>query len=86
MAKSKEDWKYAAAQAKVSEDEGLRTGYVAGTPLEAGKIADSEPVNLFPTATRQKPEQHGAEQPHQPGAPHRQKHPPPQSSSETNEA
>ncbi|XP_031473102.1 SEED MATURATION PROTEIN 1 [Nymphaea colorata] len=80
MAKSKEDWKYAAAQAKVSEDEGLRTGYVAGTPLEAGKIADSEPVNLFPTASPQKPEQDRSQQLHQPGPHHEQQQHPSQTS------
>lgn len=50
MAKSKEDIKYATAQAKLSEDEALRVGYKAGTPLESGKIADSEPVHLFSAA------------------------------------
>lgn len=50
MAKSKDDIKYGAAQARLSEDEALRVGYVAGTPLEAGKIADSEPVDLFSSA------------------------------------
>lgn len=50
MAKSKEDIKYATAQAKLSKDEALRVGYKAGTPLESGKIADSEPVHLFSAA------------------------------------
>lgn len=50
MAKSKEDIKYATAQAKLSEDEALRVGYKASTPLESGKIADSEPVHLFSAA------------------------------------
>ncbi|KAL7142991.1 hypothetical protein ABFS83_08G161200 [Erythranthe nasuta] len=47
MAKSKEDIKYGTAQAKLSEDEVLRIRYKAGTPLEGGKIADSDPVDLF---------------------------------------
>lgn len=50
MAKSKDDIKYATAQAKLSEDEALRVSYKAGTPLEGGKIADSEPVDLFSSA------------------------------------
>lgn len=41
MAASKEDIKYGAAQAKVTDDDMLRTGYINGTPLEGGKIADS---------------------------------------------
>ncbi|KAL0407075.1 UNVERIFIED_CONTAM: hypothetical protein Slati_4021400 [Sesamum latifolium] len=47
MAQSKEDVKYGTAQAKVSEDEAVRVRYKAGTPLEGGKIADSEAVDLF---------------------------------------
>ncbi|KAK3033095.1 hypothetical protein RJ639_036454 [Escallonia herrerae] len=47
MAKSKDDIKYGTAQAKLSEDEALRVSYKAGAPLEGGKIADSEPVDLF---------------------------------------
>lgn len=35
------------AQARLSDDDMLRTGYVGETPLEGGKIADSEPVDLF---------------------------------------
>lgn len=50
MAKSKEDIKYGTAQAKLSEDEALRVAYKADTPLESGKIADSEPVHLFSAA------------------------------------
>ncbi|KAI3675690.1 hypothetical protein L1987_85282 [Smallanthus sonchifolius] len=50
MAKSKDDIKYGAAQAKLSEDELLRIAYKSGTPLEGGKIADSEPVDLFSAA------------------------------------
>ncbi|XP_071725746.1 SEED MATURATION PROTEIN 1 [Rutidosis leptorrhynchoides] len=50
MAKSKDDIKYGTAQAKLSEDESLRVKYVSGTPLEAGKIADSDPVDLFAAA------------------------------------
>ncbi|KAK2651279.1 hypothetical protein Ddye_018768 [Dipteronia dyeriana] len=50
MAKSKDDIKYGTAQAKLSEDEMLRVNYKHGTPLEAGKIADSQPVDLFSAA------------------------------------
>ncbi|PIM97371.1 hypothetical protein CDL12_30159 [Handroanthus impetiginosus] len=50
MAMSKDDVKYGTAQAKLSEDEALRVRYKAGTPLEGGKIADSEPVDLFSSA------------------------------------
>ncbi|CAH1450928.1 unnamed protein product [Lactuca virosa] len=50
MAKSKDDIKYGTAQAKLSEDETLRVAYKSGTPLEGGKIADSEPVDLFSAA------------------------------------
>ena len=50
MAKSKDDIKYGSAQARHSEDEALRLAYKHGTPLEAGKIADSKPVDLFSTA------------------------------------
>ncbi|XP_012841670.1 PREDICTED: uncharacterized protein LOC105961959 [Erythranthe guttata] len=50
MANSKEDIKYGTAQAKLSEDEVLRVRYKAGTPLEGGKIAESEPVDVFSSA------------------------------------
>ncbi|KAL6543020.1 second mef2-like protein 1 [Orobanche hederae] len=50
MAKSKEDIKYGTAQAKLSEDEALRVSYKAGMPLEGGKVADSQPVDLFSSA------------------------------------
>ena len=50
MAKSKEDIKYATAQAKLSEDEALRVAYKADTPLESGKIEDSQPVDPFSAA------------------------------------
>ncbi|KAF5179051.1 seed maturation protein [Thalictrum thalictroides] len=50
MAKSKEDIKYGTAQAKLSEDETLRVAYEHGTPIEAGKIADSEPIDLLASA------------------------------------
>ncbi|KAG1328058.1 putative Seed maturation protein [Cocos nucifera] len=52
MAQSKDDIKYGAAQAKLSEDEMLRVRYKHGTPLEGGKIADSEPVDLYADARR----------------------------------
>lgn len=47
MAKSKDDIKYATAQARLNEDEAVRVAYKHGTPLEGGKIGDSEPVDLF---------------------------------------
>ncbi|RDX68960.1 hypothetical protein CR513_51975, partial [Mucuna pruriens] len=50
MAKSKDDITYGTAQARLSEDEAVRVAYKHGTPLEAGKIADSEPVDLFSSA------------------------------------
>ncbi|TVU43828.1 hypothetical protein EJB05_10326, partial [Eragrostis curvula] len=51
MATSKRDMKHGTAHAKVAgDDEMLRTGFHNGTPLEAGKIADSEPVDLFASA------------------------------------
>ncbi|KAE8727029.1 hypothetical protein F3Y22_tig00005929pilonHSYRG00065 [Hibiscus syriacus] len=62
MAQSKEGIKHATAQAKQSEDESLRVAYKHGTPLEAGKIAESSPVDLFSTAQRF----------HQSSPPHRQ--------------
>ncbi|MQM01541.1 hypothetical protein Taro_034298 [Colocasia esculenta] len=42
-----DDITYGAAQAKVSEDESVRVAYKHGTPLEGGKIAESDPVQLF---------------------------------------
>ncbi|KAL4328509.1 hypothetical protein HN51_035613 [Arachis hypogaea] len=50
MAQSKDDITYGTAQARVSDDEALRVAYKHGTPLEAGKIAESEPVDLFQSA------------------------------------
>ncbi|KAJ0102964.1 uncharacterized protein LOC116106725 [Pistacia vera] len=50
MAKIKDDIKYGTAQAKLSEDDTLRVSYKHGTPLEGGKIADSEPIDLFSSA------------------------------------
>ena len=47
MAKSKDDIKYATSQARLNDDEAVRVLYKHGTPLEGGKIADSEPVDLF---------------------------------------
>ncbi|XP_047050806.1 SEED MATURATION PROTEIN 1 [Lolium rigidum] len=47
MATSKEEIKHGTAQARLTEDDMVRTGYVNGTPLEGGKIADSDPVDLF---------------------------------------
>ncbi|KFK38634.1 hypothetical protein AALP_AA3G139900 [Arabis alpina] len=50
MAKNKEDIQYATAQSKLSEDEAIRVRYKHGTPVEGGKIADSEPVDPFASA------------------------------------
>ncbi|KAM1591995.1 hypothetical protein FF1_035876 [Malus domestica] len=50
MSKSKGDIKYATSQARLDEDEAVRTAYKHGTPLEGGKIAESEPVDLFSSA------------------------------------
>ncbi|KAF5457095.1 hypothetical protein F2P56_021226 [Juglans regia] len=50
MAKSKDDIKYGTAQARLNEDEAVRVSYKHGTPLEGGKIADSEPVDFFPSS------------------------------------
>ncbi|KAK7334969.1 hypothetical protein VNO80_26738 [Phaseolus coccineus] len=50
MAKSKDDIKYGTAQARVSEDEAVRVAYVNGTPLEGGKISDSQPVDMYANA------------------------------------
>lgn len=50
MAKSKDDIAYATAQARLSEDEAVRVLFKHDTPLEGGKIADSEPVDLFSSA------------------------------------
>ncbi|XP_020233418.1 uncharacterized protein LOC109813610 [Cajanus cajan] len=58
MAKSKDDIKYGTAQARLSEDEALRVAYKHGTPLEAGKIAESEPVDMFASA-HNVPKSHG---------------------------
>ncbi|OEL15375.1 hypothetical protein BAE44_0023606 [Dichanthelium oligosanthes] len=45
--------KHGRARTKVAgDDEMLRTGFHNGTPLEAGKIADSQPVDLFAPAHR----------------------------------
>nr|XP_019704019.1 uncharacterized protein LOC109505524 [Elaeis guineensis] len=52
MAQSKDDIKFGVAQAKLSEDEMLRMRYKHGTPLEGGKVAESEPVDLFADARR----------------------------------
>ncbi|XP_057772379.1 SEED MATURATION PROTEIN 1 [Salvia miltiorrhiza] len=61
MAQSKDDIKYGTAQAKVSPDESLRVAYTGGTPLEAGKIADSEFVDLFPGARKISDQHHQAD-------------------------
>ncbi|KAL7186875.1 hypothetical protein ACSBR2_028564 [Camellia fascicularis] len=50
MAKSRDDIKYGTAQAKLSENEALPVRYKSGTPLEEGKIADSETGDLFSPA------------------------------------
>ncbi|KAL2331121.1 hypothetical protein Fmac_018702 [Flemingia macrophylla] len=59
MAKSKEDIMYGTAQAKLSEDESLRVAYKHGTPLEAGKIADTEPLDIFSSAHNIPKSHHG---------------------------
>ncbi|XP_061344622.1 SEED MATURATION PROTEIN 1-like [Gastrolobium bilobum] len=50
MAKSKDDITYATSQARLLEDEAVRVAYKHGTPLEGGKIAESEPVDMFQSA------------------------------------
>nr|GMD19467.1 seed maturation protein [Ipomoea batatas] len=50
MISFKEDITYGAAQARLSEDDALRVRYKGGDPLEGGKIAESEPVELFSAA------------------------------------
>ncbi|BAF22692.1 uncharacterized LOC4344438 [Oryza sativa Japonica Group] len=58
MATSKKEVRHGTAQAKVNgDDEMLRTGFINGTPLEAGKVADSQPVDLFDQARRVCPEE-----------------------------
>jgi hypothetical protein len=53
MAHSKREIKPGRAYTKVvGDDEMLRTGFYDGTPLEGGKIADSQPVDLFAAAYR----------------------------------
>ncbi|RAL37834.1 unnamed protein product [Cuscuta campestris] len=52
MAKNKRDIKYGTAQARLSEDDAVRVGYIGGQPLEGGKIADSQPVELFSSARK----------------------------------
>ncbi|KAI5353806.1 hypothetical protein L3X38_006700 [Prunus dulcis] len=43
----KDDMKSGTSQARLNEDEAVRVAYKHGTPLEGGKIGDSEPVDLF---------------------------------------
>ncbi|KAK9937558.1 hypothetical protein M0R45_014337 [Rubus argutus] len=50
MAQSKDDIKYGTSQSRLNKDEAVRIAYKHGTPLEGGKIAESEPVDLFPGA------------------------------------
>ncbi|CAN4103825.1 unnamed protein product [Withania somnifera] len=52
MAKSKDDITYRTAQARLSEDDALRIRYKAGTPLEGGKIADSQIAELSSSAQK----------------------------------
>ncbi|XP_014500866.1 uncharacterized protein LOC106761813 [Vigna radiata var. radiata] len=61
MAKSKDDIKYATAQARLSEDEAVRVAYVNGTPLEGGKISDSQPVDMFASARNVAPKDSNAD-------------------------
>ncbi|KMS98031.1 hypothetical protein BVRB_4g096250 [Beta vulgaris subsp. vulgaris] len=63
MATSKEDLKYGTAQARLREDDATRVAYKAGTPLEGGKIAESEPVDFFSAAHNiDKAQSQGADQ------------------------
>ncbi|KAK4341764.1 hypothetical protein RND71_037580 [Anisodus tanguticus] len=50
MAKSKDDITYGTTPTRLSEDDALRIRYKADTPLEGGKIADSQSVYLFSSA------------------------------------
>ncbi|CAO2186574.1 unnamed protein product [Urochloa humidicola] len=53
VAQSERRMEHGRARTKVAgDDEMLRTGFHNGTPLEAGKIADSQPVDLFAPAHR----------------------------------
>ncbi|KAI3951939.1 hypothetical protein MKW98_012144 [Papaver atlanticum] len=52
MATSKDDIKYGTAHARHSEDTTTREAYIACQPIEGGKIADSEPVDLLSAAHR----------------------------------
>ncbi|KAI3965196.1 hypothetical protein MKX01_027687 [Papaver californicum] len=52
MATSKDDIKYGTAHARHSEDTTTREAYISGQPIEGGKIADSEPVDLLSAAHR----------------------------------
>ncbi|XP_028760656.1 uncharacterized protein LOC114719338 [Neltuma alba] len=63
MAKNKDDIDYATSQARHSEDEGVRVLYKHGTPLEAGKIADSDPVDVFSSARNVSKAQQGSDFP-----------------------
>ncbi|KAI5337388.1 hypothetical protein L3X38_016659 [Prunus dulcis] len=47
LANSKDDMKFGTSQARLNEDEAVRVTYKHGTPLEGGKIGDSEPVDLY---------------------------------------
>ncbi|RLM61940.1 uncharacterized protein C2845_PM14G00370 [Panicum miliaceum] len=64
MAQSERRMKHGTAQTKVAgDDEMLRTGFHNGTPLEAGKIADSQPVDLFaPLPSQQQQQQQEADE------------------------
>ena len=49
---------HGTAHTKVAgDDEMLRTGFHNGTPLEGGKIADSQPVDLFAQPSHQQQQQ-----------------------------
>lgn len=50
MAKNKDDIKCGTARPRLSEYESSREGYIAGTPLEGGMIAEPERVDLFSAA------------------------------------
>ncbi|KAK3122505.1 hypothetical protein QOZ80_8AG0614530 [Eleusine coracana subsp. coracana] len=51
MSMKRDEMAHGTARTKVAgDDEMLRTGFYNGSPIEAGKIADSEPVDLFAPA------------------------------------
>jgi len=58
QASSERRIKHGRAHTKVAgDDEMLRTGFHNGMPLEGGKIADSQPVDLFAQPSHQQQQQ-----------------------------